>query len=134
MERFKKQGIKYDQEGAAYIKKFYSQFPDHLVSATHLFDDHETTAEKLAEVWASNKFVVLVFEYKTSTNFSGRLHIHRAEMDIVQKRWVGDISWDELQEIKMQCGFGERKAVEFFPKQSELKDTNNVRHLFITKD
>lgn len=45
--------------------------------------------------------------------------------------WDDGITWDELQVIKSDCGFGDRDAVEVYPKDSDVILHANMRHLWI---
>ena len=52
-------------------------------------------------------------------------------LDVVKKDFTDGITWDELQEIKRDCGFGDKDAIEFYPKDIDVFNTGNVRHLFV---
>lgn len=52
-------------------------------------------------------------------------------IDIVRKDMKDGITWDELQRIKSDCGYGEQDAVEFYPSDEDIFNTGNVRHLFV---
>ena len=52
-------------------------------------------------------------------------------MDIVRKDMKDGITWDELQQIKNECGYRDLDAIEFYPRESDLFNTGNVRHLFV---
>lgn len=52
-------------------------------------------------------------------------------IDIVRKDMHDGITWDELQKIKHGCGYGEKDAVEFYPRDADIFNTGNVRHLFV---
>ena len=41
------------------------------------------------------------------------------------------MSWEELQKVKSLCGFGNLDAVEVYPRDSDVVNTGNVRHLYI---
>lgn len=41
------------------------------------------------------------------------------------------ITWDDLQWVKRQCGFGECDAVEAYPSDKDISVTNGMRILFI---
>lgn len=45
--------------------------------------------------------------------------------------WVDGITWDELQAIKSECGFADRDAVEIYPRDVDLVNVANLRHLWI---
>ena len=46
-------------------------------------------------------------------------------------RWKDDITWDELQEIKRQAGYGNQMAVEIYPDDLDIVNVANMRHLWI---
>jgi len=48
--------------------------------------------------------------------------------------WLEGISWDILQHIKTLLGYGEFEAVEVYPKDSDVVNIANIRHLFILKE
>lgn len=43
----------------------------------------------------------------------------------------GGISWDDLQRIKSECGFGDWWAVEVYPADAEVIDVAPMRHLWL---
>ena len=43
------------------------------------------------------------------------------------------MSWEELQKVKSDCGFGDWEAVEVYPRDSEVINTANARHLYLTE-
>ncbi|HID9686324.1 TPA: DUF7694 domain-containing protein [Citrobacter amalonaticus] len=49
-------------------------------------------------------------------------------------RWKDGISWDALQEIKSAVGYGDRDAVEIYPRDSDVVNVANMRHLWITPE
>lgn len=52
-------------------------------------------------------------------------------LDICRKDGRDGITWDELQRIKNDCGFSDKDAVEFYPKQEHVINTGNCRHLYV---
>lgn len=46
-------------------------------------------------------------------------------------QWRAEITWDELQSVKAQCGLGDRWAAEIFPAESEVVNVANMRHLWL---
>lgn len=81
----------------------------------------------LARVWRSRDF--LVQEY-ASVDGVVRLSVNRAGVD-GSGRWRQDITWDELQRLKREAGFGEREAVEVFPADVDVVNVANMRHLWV---
>jgi hypothetical protein len=75
----------------------------------------------------SSKFLVQV--YAEASNVI-RLSINRADLDAVGG-WRDGISWDELQEIKNQCGYADREAIEIYPRAQDVVNVANIRHLWL---
>lgn len=46
-------------------------------------------------------------------------------------RFADGISWDQLQAIKHQCGYGDRDAVEIYPRDRDVVNDANMRHLWV---
>lgn len=45
--------------------------------------------------------------------------------------WRGHITWDELQTLKAQIGYGGHWAVEVFPAAGEVVNVASMRHLWV---
>jgi hypothetical protein len=41
------------------------------------------------------------------------------------------LTWDEIRAVKKDCGFADFDALEFYPKESDIVNTGNMRHIFI---
>lgn len=122
--------IKFDKEFSDIIETQNQKLPPTLKDATHL-EFHEKKALfqlGVVERWVSKYFDVVVFKHTDGTQ---RLHINRRVVDIEAKNWKGDITWDELMEIKRQCGRGDKLAVEVFPADKNIINNQNIRHLWI---
>ncbi len=80
-------------------------------------------------VWRSNRFLAVMWEepHKASTP---RLSICRAFLGD-DGRYVDGIRWEELQQVKDECGFADRDAVELYPAQRDIVDVANLRHLWL---
>jgi hypothetical protein len=59
-----------------------------------------------------------------------RLSVCRAEL-ADDGRFVDGLTWDELQRIKRECGFGLAEAVEVYPPDRDVVNVANLRHLWI---
>lgn len=44
------------------------------------------------------------------------------------------ISWEDLQRVKSLCGFGNLDAVEVYPRDCDVVNTGNGRHLYLMPD
>lgn len=79
------------------------------------------------EVWISQKYLVQVF------NEDGgivRLSVNRT-MPRLNGGWMENITWDELQDIKRDIGRGDSYAVEVYPRDGDVVNVANMRHLWI---
>lgn len=81
-------------------------------------------------VWRSRKFTLFVWNQGGVT----RLSVQRNEWDERQGRFREDISWDDLQRLKREAGYGDACAVELFPPDEHIVNVANMRHLFITPE
>ena len=45
--------------------------------------------------------------------------------------WEDGITWDELQRLKAEAGYGDRFAVEVYPADTDVVNVGNLRHLWI---
>ena len=45
--------------------------------------------------------------------------------------WTDGLSWDDLMEIKRQCGFPHRVAIEIYPDDENIVNVSNMRHLWL---
>ena len=88
--------------------------------------------EGLREVWRCSRFLAQIYEDSGFT----RISVIRADSRSVANydttgRFSDGISWDELQWIKAQVGYGDRYAVELFPPDDEVTNVANMRHLWV---
>lgn len=82
-------------------------------------------------IWRSSKYLVQMFEEYTFEHPElKRLSICRATLGKAG-RWQDGLTWDELQEIKRQCGYGAWYAVEVYPSDKDIVNVANMRHLWI---
>lgn len=74
----------------------------------------------------------LVQEFEAAGPAVVRLSINRVEL--AGDRWVDGISWEELQRIKSECGYGQADAVEIYPPKDDEVNVANMRHLWVLRD
>lgn len=89
---------------------------------------HIKTDPMPIEVWRSNRFAVQIYNESPV-----RLSIVRTAIK-KDGNWKEGISWEELQEIKNQCGYTNQTAIELFPPEKHLVNVANIRHLWIIPD
>ena len=78
------------------------------------------------EVWRSRDFLVQVFKYSDEVE---RLSVNRTSHN--GERFVDGITWGELQNLKSECGRGDKDAVEIFPRDQDVVNVANMRHLWV---
>jgi hypothetical protein len=82
--------------------------------------------ERLVEVWRSRRFFVQIY---AEDNGIERITVSR--IDTVGDNWLDDVSWNDLQRLKTECGRGDKDAVEVFPSDADVVNVSNMRHLWI---
>ncbi len=80
------------------------------------------------EMWRSRNFLLQVFFAKDGIE---RLSVNRTDWDSEKRSYAENITWDELQELKRQCGRGDKDAVEIYPRDKDLVNVSNMRHLWV---
>lgn len=79
--------------------------------------------------WMSRDFHATL--YRDRANGHERLTVGRTELDTRTGNFRDGITWDELQAVKHQCGYGDRWAVEVYPANEEVVDAVSLRHLWL---
>lgn len=87
-----------------------------------------TQRTHILRVFRSRHF--LVQEYLAPSPAKVRLSVCRTSVGN-NGRWLDGISWDELQQIKRECGYGDADAVEVYPADDDVVNVANMRHLWI---
>lgn len=79
-------------------------------------------------VWRSRDFLAqLVVEQKSKAM---RLSIQRTMIN-EKGGWVEGIAWEEMQRIKSEIGMGHLVGVEVYPRDVDIVNVANMRHIFI---
>jgi len=78
-------------------------------------------------VMRSRDFIVRI----ASNDSSLALAVMRTELDQNTRRHKAGISWDELQRLKREAGYGDWYAVEVFPPDARTFNETNMRHLWL---
>lgn len=79
----------------------------------------------LIEVWRSRGFLVQI--YTEPSDFQ-RMSVCRAFHN--GDSWVDQVTWDELMQLKRECGRGDKDALEVYPADVDIVNVANMRHLF----
>lgn len=104
------------------------KYPDHLVrvEGDWYHEGYDLTGFK--EVWYSKRYRVMVFLHSDGIE---RLSVLKLEIDPKTGEFSDDIKWREFQDIKRQCGRGNKRYVEVFPPDDEIMDFGCHRHLWL---
>ena len=78
-------------------------------------------------VWLSRDFMVQIFQEEGGVI---RLSINRTRLRN-DGQWCDGITWDELQQIKRDIGYGDKFAVEIYPADTDIVNVSNIRHLWL---
>lgn len=76
--------------------------------------------EPAIAAWTSTHFLAALFRQEGVL----RLSIARADSA------PAPISWEELMQVKRDCGFGTQDALEVYPCDEDILNTGNIRHLY----
>lgn len=87
------------------------------------------SSNPVISVFKSDKFLVQIRRQRTSIRLSINKIAHTFEKG--KPIWKDGITWDELQEIKNQCGFEKDWFSEYYPPRDEVVNIANIRHLWI---
>lgn len=78
------------------------------------------------EVWRSRDYLCCIYYRENGVE---RLSINRTSHN--GERFDDNITWDDLQRLKSECGRGDRDAVEIYPADGDVVNVANLRHLFV---
>jgi len=108
-----------------HLKKENKTYPDQLISVPE--SEWPRREPGMVALWRSNRFLVQVY---VENNGVVRLSVCRTEINN-RGQWQENIAWEELQEIKNQCGYEHFDAVEVYPRQKDVVNVANMRHLWV---
>ncbi|NJL53926.1 hypothetical protein HC928_01385 [bacterium] len=78
------------------------------------------------QCWWSKKYIVQLY---AESNGVQRLSINRTSRH--KGDWADKMTWDELNQIKIDLGFGNAYAIEVYPRDRDRVNVANMRHLWI---
>lgn len=80
------------------------------------------------KAWRSRGFLVQAFAAPSPALV--RLSVNRASAQ-GESGWDAEITWDELQRLKREAGYGDCDAIEIYPADRNIVNVANMRHLFV---
>lgn len=82
-------------------------------------------------IWRSSKYLVQQFDAANPVfPMLIRLSINRTRMG-ANGHWEDGLTWDELQAIKTEIGYGDWYGLEVYPPDSQVVNVANIRHLWL---
>lgn len=86
-------------------------------------------------VWRSRHFLAQLFNEPNPYFPNGlmRLSICRTKMFFIGSThfYKDEITWDEIAQIKRECGFADIYAIEVYPRDQDLVNVANIRHIWL---
>lgn len=82
-------------------------------------------------VYQSRRFLAQLYRDQCAgTEGALRLSVNRCTLN-PDGRWQENLSWNELMQVKRECGFGDWYAVEVYPRDRDIVNVANMRHLWL---
>lgn len=91
----------------------------------------ESKVDGPMQAWRSRDYLVQI--YAAPAPAVVRLSMHRTTLG-ADGRWLDGIPWEELQRLKGECGYADFDAIEIHPKQRDVVNVANIRHLWVMQD
>ncbi|MDN3525677.1 hypothetical protein QWY79_10420 [Halomonas sabkhae] len=107
-------------------KKQARKKPTLLTEAPRYMWPSDAWQEHRLNVWISCEYLVQVFD-----EHDGIIRLSINDVMLEEDGWADGMTWDELMEIKRQCGYADRPAVEIYPDDDNIVNVANMRHLWL---
>lgn len=109
---------------------FIKDLPEHLTVIP--FEDFPRLQQVMPiKAWKSRYFMVQLYREDNAAFPSLlRLSVNRSKLG-GNGKWREGITWDELQAIKSEVGFGNWYGVEVYPADKDVVNDANMRHLWL---
>ncbi len=82
--------------------------------------------DRLAHAYRSRQFFVQIYDLP-----DGVIRLTVCRTVVKGDDWAAEISWDSLQDIKRRLGYGDRYAIEVYPRDVDLVNVAAMRHLWV---
>jgi len=89
--------------------------------------DTDDGARRPFEVWLSRAFLVQLCREGEHV----RMTVNRVKREL--GAWRDGISWEQIMQLKRECGRGDVCAVELFPPDDCVVNVANMRHLWLVE-
>lgn len=85
--------------------------------------------ESVIRIFKSDRFLVQIRKHKDTIRLSVNKVVYCFSKGSTS--WEDGITWDELQDIKNQCGYRDFWMCEYYPPEKEVVNVANIRHLWL---
>lgn len=110
------------------LERDNAKWPKHLEPVPRsMWPESMHLDDNLLAVFRSRTFLVMKFAAEKPAIV--RLSVNRTTLS--GDRWADNITWDELQAIKLELGYFSEDAVEVYPPATDVVNVANMRHLWI---
>lgn len=109
-----------------YIEKDSRRYPEDKLILVGI-PEHLENKKGLLKIYRSRDFLVQVYEEKHAVV---RVSMSRSTIKD-NGHWEEGITWNQLMWAKREVGYGDYDAVEVYPKDEDVVDVANIRHLFV---
>lgn len=83
-------------------------------------------------VWVSHRYLVQLYQEAPFNDAPVyRMSVCRTRLNKAGARWQDGLTWDELQAIKREIGFGDWYGVEVYPRERDVVNVANMRHVWL---
>ncbi len=92
------------------------------------------SSQRPLEVWESQEFLVQIYALQNNECHDPRLSRRMTVCRVTMRpdgRWDDNITWDDLQRVKREVGYGDAYAIEVYPRDADVVNVANMRHLWL---
>lgn len=118
------------RDARRYLHETSKAYPNHLVPVAKEKWPQMDLKFPPVQVWRSRALVVQIYARQDGGT---RVSVNRAELE-AEHKWKDGLTWDDLQRVKGEIGFGDAWAVEIFPPENSVVNVANIRHLWIISE
>ena len=118
---------------AAYAREAAAKRPACLtqMSRDRIIETYPNLAHAPTNVWESRKYLVQLFDEQCFQRIdTRRMTVSRVTLGD-DGHWEENLQWEELQDIKREIGFGDWYGVEIFPRDRDVVNVANMRHIWL---
>lgn len=123
---------------AAYARQVAGKRPTRLTEIPRerwplCYREGPSAATLPMRAWESRKYLAQLFDAGAVPNPPTtmlRLSVSRVTLNN-EGKWEEGLEWEELMQIKREIGYGDWYAVEVYPRDRDIVNVANMRHLWI---